>query len=74
MSDKTERQVSVYLDTPEEKKRLEREAKRIGITMSKLVKLALEIGRPIVVQNMRKMQQENAEAMKTITDKTTTKV
>ena len=70
MSDKSERTVAVYFETIEDKKKLERDAKRLGIGMSKLIKMALEIGRPVVVQNMKKMQAENAEALKTITDKT----
>ena len=67
---KSERTVAVYFETVEEKKKLERDAKRAGLPMSKLIKMALEIGRPVVVQNMCKMQAENAEALKTITEKT----
>jgi hypothetical protein len=68
--DKAQRTVAVYFETVSEKKNLERDAKHLGISLSKLIKMALEIGKPIVVQNMKKMQAENSEAARIITDKT----
>ena len=69
-SDKVQRQISIYFDTVEQKSKYERDANRFGITMSKLIKMALEVGTPAVLQSLRKMKKEQKEAMEAITEKT----
>jgi hypothetical protein len=71
--DKSERTVAVYFDTVEQKKKFERQASRYGVSMSKLVKLALEVGKPIVLRSLRKMKRENVETVEAITEKTKVK-
>lgn len=59
MAVKSDRIVAVYFETVEDKKRLERDAKRLGIAMSRLIKLSLEVGQPIVVKNYLEMKRQN---------------
>ena len=67
--DKAKRTVAVYFETVEEKEELERDAKRLGIGMSKLIKMALGIGKPVVVKNMEEMLENLSDTQKTITGK-----
>jgi len=58
--------VIFYVDTPEEKDRLLREAKRFGVTMTEYLNSALKIGLPVVKRTLDKAKKEQEH----VTEKT----
>jgi hypothetical protein len=66
MSRGTRQQVIFYVDSKDDREKLMRDAKRLGVTMTELITRSLKIGLPIVKKSLRKAQQEE----RSITEKT----
>ncbi len=58
--------VTLFVDTVEEREKLNREAKRFGLSLTEYLNRGLKVGLPVVKKALRKAQQEQ----KSITEKT----